>query len=192
MVMLTHTPHYMIMGLFLWKSKCMKMFCINLFIPCSCLENPRDGGAWWAAVYGVAQSRTRLKWLSSSSIYSIYDHFWCDRSQGLTTNNQILSFTLLCQEVLFQLFIIVIAHQLLIVDIHGRNDSAVSSICSEIWVNIRVRCFNCNQENEGHFANECIKWELLIFWCPTYKENSAGYLIALWLYTHDINRNMKN
>ena len=34
---------------------------------CSCLENPRDGGAWWAAVYGVTQSRTRLKWLSSSS-----------------------------------------------------------------------------------------------------------------------------
>ena len=28
---------------------------------CSCLENPRDGGAWWAAVYGVVQSRTRLK-----------------------------------------------------------------------------------------------------------------------------------
>ena len=34
---------------------------------CSCLENPRDGRAWWAAVYGVAQSRTRLKRLSSSS-----------------------------------------------------------------------------------------------------------------------------
>ena len=33
----------------------------------SCLENPRDRGAWWAAVYGVAQSQTRLKWLSSSS-----------------------------------------------------------------------------------------------------------------------------
>ena len=33
----------------------------------SCLENPRDGGAWWAAVYGVAQSWTWLKWLSSSS-----------------------------------------------------------------------------------------------------------------------------
>ena len=32
----------------------------------SCLENPRDGAAWWAAVYGVAQSRTRLKQLSSS------------------------------------------------------------------------------------------------------------------------------
>ena len=33
----------------------------------SCLENPRDGGAWWAAIYGVPQSRTRLKRLSSSS-----------------------------------------------------------------------------------------------------------------------------
>ena len=36
-------------------------------LQCSCLENPRDGGAQGAAVYGVAQSRTRLKWLSSSS-----------------------------------------------------------------------------------------------------------------------------
>ena len=36
-------------------------------LQCSCLENPRDGGAWWAAVYGVAQSRTRLKRHSSSS-----------------------------------------------------------------------------------------------------------------------------
>ena len=36
-------------------------------LQCSCLENPRDKGAWWAVVYGVAQSRTRLKRLSSSS-----------------------------------------------------------------------------------------------------------------------------
>ena len=36
-------------------------------LQCPCLENPRDGGALWAAVYGVSQSRTRLKWLSSSS-----------------------------------------------------------------------------------------------------------------------------
>ena len=36
-------------------------------LQCSCLENSRDRGAWWAAVYGVAQSRTRLKRLSSSS-----------------------------------------------------------------------------------------------------------------------------
>ena len=36
----------------------------------SCLENPRDGGAWWAAVYGAAQSQTRLKRLSSSRLYT--------------------------------------------------------------------------------------------------------------------------
>ena len=38
---------------------------------CSCLENPRDGGTWWAAVYGVTQSWTQLKQLSSSSSSSI-------------------------------------------------------------------------------------------------------------------------
>ena len=56
---------------------------LSLFLSCiregngnplqrSCLENPRDGGAWWAAVYGVAQSQTRLKRLSSSYSCSIY------------------------------------------------------------------------------------------------------------------------
>ena len=35
-------------------------------LQCSCLENPRDRGGWWAAIYGVAQSQTWLKWLSSS------------------------------------------------------------------------------------------------------------------------------
>ena len=53
-------------------------------LQCSCLGNPRDGGAWWAAVYGVAQSRTRLKRLSSSSsssrhisfIFVFFFFFW--------------------------------------------------------------------------------------------------------------------
>ena len=44
-------------------------------LQCSCLENPRDGGAWWAAVSGVAQSRTGLKWLRSSSMWAcVYIH----------------------------------------------------------------------------------------------------------------------
>ena len=43
-------------------------------LQCSCLENPRDRGAWWAAVSGVAQSRTRLKRLSSSSSIHIFIH----------------------------------------------------------------------------------------------------------------------
>ena len=41
-------------------------------LQCSCLKNPRDGGAWWASVYGVAQSRTQLKRLSSSSSIRLY------------------------------------------------------------------------------------------------------------------------
>ena len=46
-------------------------------LQCSCLENPRDGGVWWAAVYGVAKSRTRLKWLSSSSMtWSDFSFKW--------------------------------------------------------------------------------------------------------------------
>ena len=50
-------------------------------LQCSCLENPRDRGAWWAAVYGVAQSWTLLKWLSSSSSSSHLEptmtlHLW--------------------------------------------------------------------------------------------------------------------
>ena len=45
-------------------------------LQCSCPENPRDRGAWWAAVYGVAQSRTWLKWLSRSSSSSM--HTWSD------------------------------------------------------------------------------------------------------------------
>ena len=45
-------------------------------LQCSCLENPRDWGAWWAAVYGVAQSWTRLKRLSSSSSSQSFP-FWC-------------------------------------------------------------------------------------------------------------------
>ena len=47
-------------------------------LQCSCLENPGDRGAWWDAVYGVAQSRTRLKRLSSSSNIT----YWSGRSRG--------------------------------------------------------------------------------------------------------------
>ena len=42
-------------------------------LQCSCLKNPRDGGAWWAAVSGVAQSWTRLKRLSSSSTSELWE-----------------------------------------------------------------------------------------------------------------------
>ena len=51
-------------------------------LQCSCLENPRDGGGWWAAVSGVAQSRTRLKWLSSI-YYRPLVRYSCPLSAGI-------------------------------------------------------------------------------------------------------------
>ena len=56
-------------------------------LQCSCLENPRDRGAWWAAVSGVAQSRTRLKQLSSSStattiVNNVHCTFYLESSLG--------------------------------------------------------------------------------------------------------------
>ena len=75
-------------------------------LQCSCLENPRDGGASWAAVCGVAQSRTRLKRLSSSSPSLTQIQFssvaqscptLCDpmnlSSPGLPVHHQLLEFT---------------------------------------------------------------------------------------------------
>ena len=45
-------------------------------LQCSCLENPRDGEAWWAAISGVAQSQTRVEWLTSSSSSSSSSSVW--------------------------------------------------------------------------------------------------------------------
>ena len=77
-------------------------------IPCSCLENPRDGGAWWATLYGVALSQTRLKWLSSSSsipcnilfclfLKSLFSSLFCVMLVLLTQ----LSFNFIFMECLF-------------------------------------------------------------------------------------------
>ena len=53
-----------------WTFKLQNIYlCNNIYVyplQCPCLENPRDGGDWWTAIYGVAQSWTRLKLLSSS------------------------------------------------------------------------------------------------------------------------------
>ena len=64
-------------------------------LQCSCLENPRDGGAWWAAVYGVTQSQTRLKQLSSSSSRNRPDNHvlrdaWCDVVHGVSESDTTL------------------------------------------------------------------------------------------------------
>ena len=61
---------------------------------CSCLENPTDGEAWWAAVYEVTQSSTRLKWLSSSSSITKLSLHVRRQSRGLSRNEEGLWFSL--------------------------------------------------------------------------------------------------
>ena len=70
---LGYKSHMHAESLWLCLTLCNRMGCsppgssVHVILQCSCLENPRDGGAWWAAIYGVAQRQTRLKRLSSSS-----------------------------------------------------------------------------------------------------------------------------
>ena len=82
-----------------WRVRCDWVTSLSLFtfmhwrrngnpLQCSCLENPRDRGAWWAAVYGVTQSRTRLKRLSSSSSQP-----WPDLSLGPWRNLSLFMFS---------------------------------------------------------------------------------------------------
>ena len=75
-------------------------------LQCSCLENPRDRGAWWAAVYGVAQSWTWLKWLSSSSSYTY----------TMTTFSFLQNF-LVFQELRMVLLFVCVVSQCLITDL---------------------------------------------------------------------------
>ena len=82
-------------------------------LQCSCLENPRGGGAWWAAVYGVSQSQTRLKRQQQQTIWEVfhnvyvtfpkYKQFWnlSAPSMGKRDYEPIISLSLgshLCQE----------------------------------------------------------------------------------------------
>ena len=60
-------------------------------LQCSCLENPRDREAWWAAVYGVAQSGTRLKQLGSSSSNAHYEGYLLDGRHMLAHSRHLLS-----------------------------------------------------------------------------------------------------
>ena len=60
-------------------------------LQCSCLENPRDEGAWWAAVYGVAKSRTRLKQLTAAAAKSLQSCLTlCDPTDGSPPGSAIL------------------------------------------------------------------------------------------------------
>ena len=91
----------------------------------SCLENPRDGGTWWAAVYGVAQSRTRLKRLSSSS-----------RASSITVKSDSSSCSLFCWGTAPKLLKSDPIHQILFLDFFSTR-----SIPSEMLVTSYTLCF---------------------------------------------------
>ena len=64
-------------------------------LQCSCLENRRDGGAWWAAIYGVTQSWTWLKRLSSNRAYIANNKYWSLGAE-LVAGKGIVEMTLFC------------------------------------------------------------------------------------------------
>ena len=71
-----------------WSWSCVSYFVLGQNgnpLQCSCLESPRDGGAWWAATYGVAQSQTRLKRLSSSNLFVAFGTGWLSAYKFLPT-----------------------------------------------------------------------------------------------------------
>ena len=63
-------------------------------LQCSCLKNPRDGGTWWAAIYGVVQNQARLKRLSSSSSSKSQELAYTPGTQGYLTNIDLCSWAL--------------------------------------------------------------------------------------------------
>ena len=69
-------------------------------LQCSCRENLRDGGAWWPAIYGVAQSQTRLKRLSSSSSLSLLQEIFPTQGISNPGSNPSLPH---CRQILYQL-----------------------------------------------------------------------------------------
>ena len=76
-------------------------------LQCSWLENPRDGGAWWAAIYGVTQSWTWLKWLSSNVCFLIFILcIWTQNHILYYSMSQFLHKWLLCCKMLFKISVL--------------------------------------------------------------------------------------
>ena len=97
-------------------------------LQCSCLENPRDGGAWWAAIYGIAQSWTQLKWLSSRFLLNMSWIF-----------SVLVSSLFICNSILFSKFGIIFT---IIVLNSFSGGLPISS--SFVWFGGHLLCsFNC-------------------------------------------------
>ena len=146
-------------------------------LQCSCLENPRDGGAWWAAVYGVAQSQTGLKQLSSSS--SIwYLSFWLTLFSVIifisihVAANGIISFFLwLCNIPLHVNICVIIhththTHPTYSLPIHLSVDIYYLHFLNCKWNNSCLKISKLPSNSFSPVSSHChpTEWWLLIFW----------------------------
>ena len=104
-------------------------------LQCSCPENPRDGGAWWADVYGVAQSQTRLKQLSSSKASS-------STFSTLTSpyvNNRVFKLLQLSKKLGLVVSLPYISHIQTYIYIYF---SVLQMSSMVVWTQVMISCFN--------------------------------------------------
>ena len=110
-------------------------------LQCSCPENPRDGGAWWADVYGVAQSRSRLKRLSSSKASS-------STFRTLTSpyvNNRVFKLLQLSKKLGLVVSLPYISHIQTYLYIYF---SVLQMNTMVVWTQVMISCFSLNSSDK--------------------------------------------
>ena len=137
-------------------------------LQCSCLENPRDGRAWWAAVYGVAQSRTRLKWCSSSSSSS--SMMVCNSLSDMIWTSSVLSF----DKSPFSLLMKLSGREFVTTDFLLED---LSLDKESLWLHLllfkcpQFKIINNQRDNFSYLEvaySAIFQWKCLVFWLVTW------------------------
>ena len=112
-------------------------------LQCSCLENPRDRGAWWAAIYGIIQSRTQLKRLSSSSSSKLTKWKSSRAKFCIFSKNSVVLFAHYCLKG---------------TSVKDQNVWNLMNQWDELGENLRARSYRLiNQRKEFNFYSKCEK-----------------------------------